>query len=118
MHNPGMSGSGALLKQEGSVAVGVTDYTQMAKRNRRRCAQMNNPPEPLYTYIAPSDRAVISIDGVEYRSRRSARFGFVWDLPCRWANEHFNAGHQIPIGKKGDYIVMQLIQVKEEPGTW
>jgi len=80
---------------------------------------MANPPEVIYTYQWMTDRTEIEIDGQVWRARRHPRFGYVIDLPARWANEHFGPGNEIPIGKKGVVIRgLQLIQIKEEPGTY
>ena len=110
-----MSGTGPLLR-EGYLT--GESMTEKAERNRARCSQMNNPPEALNTYVCWSDRCVISVNGVEYRSRKDPRYGAVIDLPARWANTHFRPGSKIPINDKGDWMEVQLIAAPVVLGTF
>jgi hypothetical protein len=110
-----MSGTNGLLR-EGDLT--GESYTAKAKRNLKNCSSMYDPPEPLSTYVCWSDRCVISVGGVEYRSRKDPRYGAVIDLPCRWANTHFRPGNRIPINDKGDWMEIQLLGAPGVLGTF
>jgi hypothetical protein len=114
--NPEMSGIGPLLR-EGELT--GEPMTEKIERNRKNCSRMNNPPEPIYTYQWMTDRTEIEIEGQGvFRARKHPRFGYVINLPARFANTNFGPGNKSTINKHGDSIRgLQLIQVKEEPGT-
>jgi hypothetical protein len=92
-------------------------YRDMELANRKRALKERERAQgaTVCTFLAPSDNFTIKIGGVEYNSRKHARFGFVIDLPVEQLNERFQ-GVEIPFGKKGEFVRIGLIQVREESG--
>jgi cyclophilin family peptidyl-prolyl cis-trans isomerase len=115
-----ISPNGGTIQYEHPPGTGsmVKSYRDIAEENQRRIRERMQQGT-IAMCIAPSDRFTIKLNGVVHTSRKHPRFGYVIDLPIEQWNEKLdNIQIPIPGGKKGDYIQMQLVQVREETGTY